>query len=261
MGEAFAQGQPLVIYVVPSCGTGATYTPTQNRLATMDTSGRLCTSGTGGGSSTTPGFTPNGNYTSPLSVSTSSANIALPSGDTIAVSNNGNITAFINLGTSSGVVATTASIAVQPGATVGITVGANTYLAAITATGTTTLNISGGTGLVTGFGGGGSGGSAGPSTAVFVVSTGALDISSPTYGVVLWNSSTASAKSESVYLCDATTSGKTLIIKDQIGTAATYAITLTPVAGTIDGSPTYTMNFNYQSASMVCDGAGNWALN
>lgn len=260
MGGALAQGVPLTVYVVPTCGTGTSgYVPTQNRLATMDTTGKLCTSGTGGGGSTS-GFTPNGNYTSPLLVSTSSAPTALPQGDTIAVSNTGTLIAYVNLGTSNGVVATTSSIPVQPGSTVGLTVGANTFLAAITGSGTTTLNLSGGTGLVTGFGGGGSGGGGISPTAVFVVSSGALDISSPTYGVVLWNSATTAPKSESIYLCDSSSSGRQLIIKDQIGTAATYAVTLTPVAGTIDGSPTYIMNFNFQSVNLLCGGAGNWSI-
>lgn len=49
-GGALAQGTPLTVFVVPSCGTGTSgYTPTQNRLATMDTTGRLCVSGDGGG--------------------------------------------------------------------------------------------------------------------------------------------------------------------------------------------------------------------
>lgn len=49
-GGALGQGTPLTVFVVPSCGTGTSgYTPTQNRLATMDTTGKLCVSGDGGG--------------------------------------------------------------------------------------------------------------------------------------------------------------------------------------------------------------------
>lgn len=103
------------------------------------------------------GFTPNGAVSTPLAVTASSGNVALPSGTTVVVTNSGGTLAFVKLG-GSGVVATTSDIVVPSGGSVGLTVGANTFLAGVTATGTTTLNLAGGAGLFTGTGGTGSGG-------------------------------------------------------------------------------------------------------
>lgn len=102
------------------------------------------------------GFTPNGSVAS-LSVSNASSNVALPSGTVVAVANTGSTDASIKLSVGAGTAATTDFI-LKAGATVGLTVGTNTYINAITASSTTTLSIAGGSGLVTGFGGGGSGG-------------------------------------------------------------------------------------------------------
>jgi len=71
--------------------------------------------------------------------------------------NNGTSIAYLNLGTSSSVTATTSGISIAPGAAFGLTVGSNTYYAAITASSTATINTSGGTGLVAGYGASGSG--------------------------------------------------------------------------------------------------------
>lgn len=116
-------------------------------------------------STTLSGFTPNGSYSSPLSVSTSSANVAVPTGTVVIVSNTGSATAYVNLGTSNAVTATTSGLPIPGGSSVSVTVGSNTYLAAITSSSTTTLNLAGGTGLFTGFGGGGSSGGGGAITA------------------------------------------------------------------------------------------------
>lgn len=106
-------------------------------------------------SATLSGFTPNGNVAS-LSVTSSSGNVALPAGTVVAVTNTGTTnTAYIKLSVGAGTAATT-DMALVPGATVGLTVGSNTYINAITSTSTTTLRMAGGTGLLTGFGGGGS---------------------------------------------------------------------------------------------------------
>jgi hypothetical protein len=109
--------------------------------------GTVPTSGGGGGSSGT--FTPSGNFSTPLSVSTTSANVQIPTGSptTIMVSNTGAVGAYVNLG-GSGVTATTSGLFIGGGATVPLVVGSNGYLAAITASGSTTLNIAGGTGGV-----------------------------------------------------------------------------------------------------------------
>jgi hypothetical protein len=96
---------------------------------------------------TLSGFTPNGSYGTPLSVSTSTAQTSLPSGTVVFVQNVGSTLAYVNLGTSSSVTATTSDIAVPAGGGCSLTVGSNTNIAAITASSTTTLNLVGGSGL------------------------------------------------------------------------------------------------------------------
>lgn len=105
------------------------------------------------------GFTPNGNVAS-LSVTSSTGNVALPAGTVVSVTNTGSNTAFYKLTVGASTAATT-DAALVAGATVGLTVGSNTYINAITASSTTTLRLAGGSGLVSGYGGGSSGGGAG----------------------------------------------------------------------------------------------------
>jgi hypothetical protein len=110
-------------------------------------------------SATLAGFTPNGSVAN-LSVTTSSANVALPTGLVVAVLNSGASDVSIKLSVGAGSAATT-DFVLKSGATVGLTVGSNTYINAITASGSSTLSLAGGTGLVSGYGGGGAGGSGG----------------------------------------------------------------------------------------------------
>ncbi|HTR14077.1 MAG TPA: hypothetical protein VMI72_12695 [Roseiarcus sp.] len=107
-------------------------------------------------SATLSGFQPTPSY-SQLSVNASSSRVALPSGAVVVVYNTGSYVAYVTLGNSS-VSATTGYDAIQPNSWMAFTVGTNTYLAGITASGTTALNISGGSGLPTGAGGGAGGG-------------------------------------------------------------------------------------------------------
>ena len=151
VGHAEAQGVPLTVLVVPSCGV-ATYTPTQNRLATMDITGRFCTSGTGGG------------------------------------------------------------------------------------------------------------GGGGVTYSVRIISSGTTDVSTSNDGAILWLSASTGGKNESLFACNSTFPGKVIIIKDEIGNANTYPITVTPVSGTIDSASFYIMNFGFQSITLTCDGASNWVL-
>ena len=53
--------------------------------------------------------------------------------------------------------------------------------------------------------------------------------------------------------------GQTFVIKDGKGDAAANNITLTPAAGTIDGAATYVMNTNYQSTTLIYNGA-SWSV-
>src|SRR5208282_1329285 len=71
---------------------------------------------------------------------------------------------YVKLGTSNAVTATTSDDYISAGGALALTVGSNTYIAAITATSTSTLNVSGGAGLPTGWCGGGGGGGGGTVT-------------------------------------------------------------------------------------------------
>jgi len=130
---------------------------------------------TGSFSASLSGWTPGGAFATPLSVSTASARVALPTGTVVVVYNTGSSAAYVQLGGST-VTASTSADVIGAGGWSAFTVGSNTYLAAVTASGTTSLNISGGSGLATGAlagsGGGGSvpTGSAGsPNSAVLSV--------------------------------------------------------------------------------------------
>lgn len=100
------------------------------------------------------GFTPNGNVAS-LAVTNASANVALPAGTVVAVANTGSTDASIKLSAGASTAATTDFI-LKAGATVGLTVGSNTFINAITSSGSTVLSLAGGSGLLSGYGGGGS---------------------------------------------------------------------------------------------------------
>jgi hypothetical protein len=143
--------------VVAACGTPpTTYTAGHPFSITQDTTGKSCVNAAVSVSASITGFTPNGSAAA-LSVTTSSGNVALPSGTAIAVTNTGSADASIKLSVGAGSAATTDWV-LKAGATAGLTPGANTFINAITATGSTTLSIAGGSGLVTGFGGSSSGG-------------------------------------------------------------------------------------------------------
>src|SRR6185503_18659846 len=82
-------------------------------------------------STTVSGFAPNGSVAN-LSVTSASGDVALPTGTTVVVTNKGSTTAYVSLSVGAGSAATT-DIPVLAGAAVGLTVGSNTFLNAITA--------------------------------------------------------------------------------------------------------------------------------
>lgn len=106
------------------------------------------------------GFTPTAGATAALSASAASANVALPAGVTVVVANTGSAAAFVRLTTGAGTAVTTDQI-IPAGGVFGFTAGTATFLDAITASGTTSLALQGGTGLFTNVGAGGSGGGGG----------------------------------------------------------------------------------------------------
>lgn len=114
----------------------------------------------------TAGFTPTAGAVANLSVSTTSSDVALPAGTTIVVTNAGASDAAFRIQVGAGTAAAT-DMTLKAGAAVGLAVGSATHISAITASGTTTLNIQGGAGAAAGYGGGssGGGGGGGPVTA------------------------------------------------------------------------------------------------
>jgi hypothetical protein len=127
------------------------------------------------------GFQPTPAYAT-LSVAATSGRVALPSGTVVVVYNTGSNTAYVTLGSSS-VTATTSNDMVPAGGWMAFTVGANTFLAAIESAGTTTLTLSGGSGLPTGACCASSGG--GSSSNASVGSTGSTAPGSATYNGML----------------------------------------------------------------------------
>jgi hypothetical protein len=100
-------------------------------------------------SATLSGFQPTPAYAQ-LSVTSSASNrVSLPGGTTIVVYNTASNDAYVTLGDSS-VVATTLGDVVKAGGWMAFAVGSTSFLAGVTSSGITTLNISGGSGLPTG---------------------------------------------------------------------------------------------------------------
>jgi hypothetical protein len=115
-------------------------------------------------SATLSGFQPTPSYSQLSASSAGSSQVALPSGTSIIVYDTGANDPYVTLGGPT-VVATTSSDVVKAGGWMAFTVGTNGFLAAITASGATGLNISGGLGLPTGTSGGGVGGTVGQGNA------------------------------------------------------------------------------------------------
>lgn len=112
------------------------------------------------------GFTPMAGAVANLATTTTSGDVALPAGTDIVVTNTGSVDAAFRIQTGAGTAVTTDQ-AIKAGAAIGIHVGTATHLSAITASGSTTLNIQGGSGLATGYGGGGSSGGGGGTSSSF----------------------------------------------------------------------------------------------
>jgi hypothetical protein len=81
-----------------------------------------------------------------LAVSTTSANVPLPSGATVLIQNVTANTIYVALGTTSGVTATASGFPIAPYQNQVMAVGSNTFLAGIVSSGTGTLLLSGGSG-------------------------------------------------------------------------------------------------------------------
>ncbi|MBI1196759.1 MAG: hypothetical protein GC203_02745 [Phenylobacterium sp.] len=140
---------PTSIFVAPS---GGGYGP--DRVVALDHGLPVdCLSGC----SSPVAFTPSG--AASLSVSGTSSRVALPTGANLLLFNNGFADLYFKLGGNS-VTAATIDYLLGSGRALVVAAGSDTYIAAITSTGTTTLSVTSGTGspVISGGGGGGGGG-------------------------------------------------------------------------------------------------------
>jgi len=96
------------------------------------------------------GFTPWTNTLTPVTISSNQNISQLPGGTTVVIYNTGQVAAYLEFGNSSATVTTTAyQYIVAPNTWLAVVVGANTYLAGISQSGSTTLYLSGGAGIPT----------------------------------------------------------------------------------------------------------------
>lgn len=193
--------------VLPSIASG------QFGFANCDAFGRLYVSSIG--------WTPIGAYVTPISVTTASAASLLPSGPSVVIYNPGAQAAYIKFGQANTVVATTADDVVPAGGGCGFFIGANTYIAALTSTSTTTLNLSGGSGMAPGCWGGSGSGAGGSTNATIVGPLGTNTIA---------NSAAVTPATSSVW-------PSSLTAQTPEAPAAATAITGLQLGGTYNGVP------------------------
>lgn len=86
------------------------------------------------------------------------------------------------------------------------------------------------------------------------VSSGSSDTAGSTDYYIMWNSSSAAAKSESVPGCSLSNDGQTYVIVDEAYTAGQYPITITPASGTIANNVShFTANVPGGGWTLACD--------
>ncbi len=138
-----AHGQSVL--VVSSCGSlpVASAVGSANGPVAVDVNGNVCSS------ASVSAFAPNGNYAN-LTATNVSASVALPAGAVVLFQNTGTTTVSCTLGIGSAT-ATANELIVQPGASVSVTVGSNTFGACIDQSGSTSnvVALAGGTGVYT----------------------------------------------------------------------------------------------------------------
>lgn len=143
--------------VVSSCGSlSPALTPGSGAALVMDVNGNLCTSASV--TASIAGFSP-ASVGTPITATTGGATGSLPAGAVVVATNTGTTNpAFCALGAS----ASTSWQEISPnGGWFAFTVGSATQLTCVTSTGSTQVNLVGGSGLPTGTGGGGGGSSGG----------------------------------------------------------------------------------------------------
>lgn len=89
------------------------------------------------------------------------------------------------------------------------------------------------------------------------IPSGASDTATTSDCLVRWNSSTASAKTETIPACNSGNNGFEITVTDEAGTAGTYNITVTPASGTVLLDTGYLMPVGFWSVTLRCDGANS----
>lgn len=138
----------LSLFALPACAERVQFDPTYNHV--------VCDSGCG----SPVIFTPTAGATANLAVTTTSSDVALPAGSTVIITNAGAGDAAFRVQTGAGTAVTT-DMVLKAGAAVAIAPPSGGHISAITASGSTSLNMQGGVGGATGYGvgpGGGGGG-------------------------------------------------------------------------------------------------------
>ena len=77
---------------------------------------------------------------------------------------------------------------------------------------------------------------------------------------IKWQKASGSASAQSIPACVAAVRGRILIVKDGQGDAAANPITVTPVAGTIDGTASTAVSTARGAVTLHCDGTGDWSV-
>jgi hypothetical protein len=145
--------QSMMANVVAACGTpNSTPVAGGSYPLTIDVTGKLCSSSSGGGSAT--GFAPGGAFAT-LTATGSSASVALPAGTVVLFQNTGTSTVSCTLGVGSAT-ATANENQISAGGWLALVVGSNTFGACIDQSGSLSnlVALSGGAGLPTGSGNG-----------------------------------------------------------------------------------------------------------
>ena len=96
------------------------------------------------------------------------------------------------------------------------------------------------------------------SNSIRVIGAGSADTPLPGDFVIKWASAVTSGKTETLGTCSSAKAAVQYLIVDGQGNAGTYNITLT--GNSINGSGTYVLNENYQSAWVKCDGVSTWTI-
>ena len=103
-------------------------------------------------------------------------------------------------------------------------------------------------------------------SSVRVISSGSSDTANAYDNTIVWNSGTASAKTESIPAASASNAGKIMQIKDEYGElngfggATNYNITITPASGTIGGLSAYPLTNSGANIMIQSDGISNWMV-